>query len=286
MAAKRKLKVADEVWLATALLHSEQPEREAFEAREIVRRAGQIHPGTPCRGGIQPNVYKHCVANTEPSPSRHRMLYRLPGRRFRLFREGDDYHPGRTGGPTVPQPSALPEERRYLLDWYYAEYNRLKTMDEQHDPLMELVGLGKEVWESLGGGDAFLQWLRADTETIPLSAGAPASSFRPAAPRTQQQTEPRNGSTGADTFQQVWRRLVAHQGEVFATKKGLPFTYRIAGNHGVWITREGRPVNRQLPRGHFEKAWTRRPLKSPRQLQDLQGPSYLFAVLSDPRVAR
>jgi hypothetical protein len=40
-----------------------------------------------------------------------------------------------------------------------------------------------------------------------------------------------------------------------------------------------------LPRQDFEKAWHRRPLTRTRELQDLQGPSYLFAILTDPRVA-
>jgi hypothetical protein len=39
-----------------------------------------------------------------------------------------------------------------------------------------------------------------------------------------------------------------------------------------------------LPRAHFGRAFDRMPLRGPGQLQDLQGPSYLFAILTDARV--
>ena len=44
-------------------------------------------------------------------------------------------------------------------------------------------------------------------------------------------------------------------------------------------------TNRTLAHTQFEKAYERSPLSGPGQLQDLQGPSYLFAILTDPRVA-
>jgi hypothetical protein len=40
-----------------------------------------------------------------------------------------------------------------------------------------------------------------------------------------------------------------------------------------------------LARTQFQAAYERSPLRGPGQLQDLQGPSYLFAILTDPRVA-
>jgi hypothetical protein len=39
-------------------------------------------------------------------------------------------------------------------------------MPDDDDPLMELVGLGADVWKRLGGGDAVIAWLRSD-EVIP-----------------------------------------------------------------------------------------------------------------------
>jgi hypothetical protein len=80
-------------------------------------------------------------------------------------------------------------------------------------------------------------------------------------------------------FDVVWQRIVALEGEAFRQKTGRPFCYRISGNCVVPST-----TNRLLPRSQFARAYDR-PLTGPGQLQDLQGPSYLFAILTDPRVA-
>ena len=81
-------------------------------------------------------------------------------------------------------------------------------------------------------------------------------------------------------FDAVWQRIVALEGETFRQKTGRPFRYRIAGTSVVPST-----TNRLLPRSQFARAFDRAPLQGPGQLQDLQGPSYLFAILTDPRVS-
>lgn len=81
-------------------------------------------------------------------------------------------------------------------------------------------------------------------------------------------------------FDVVWQRIVTLEGEVFRQKTGRPFCYRISGNCVLPST-----TNRLLPRSQFAHAFGRAPLAGPGQLQDLQGPSYLFAILTDPRVA-
>ena len=40
------------------------------------------------------------------------------------------------------------------------------SQEDDEDPLMQLRGLGADVWRSLGGGDAVIEWLRSD-EVIP-----------------------------------------------------------------------------------------------------------------------
>ena len=40
---------------------------------------------------------------------------------------------------------------------------------------------------------------------------------------------------------ELWGRIIAHQGETFHTARGLPFTYRIAGNE-VFFSRKEKPV--------------------------------------------
>jgi len=80
-------------------------------------------------------------------------------------------------------------------------------------------------------------------------------------------------------FAAVWQRIEGHTGKQFTTVTGLPFTYAIA--HGV--LRPSR-ANRNLPRSDFEKAMTRVPLNSTRDVKDLQGPAYVYAILMDERI--
>lgn len=41
-----------------------------------------------------------------------------------------------------------------------------RSQELEEDPLMQLKGLGADVWRSLGGGDAVIAWLGSD-EVIP-----------------------------------------------------------------------------------------------------------------------
>lgn len=80
-------------------------------------------------------------------------------------------------------------------------------------------------------------------------------------------------------FDVVWTRIEANQGQDFRQKRGGKFTYVVES--GCVVPDR---TNRLLPRSHFEQAFERTPLSGPGQLQDLQGPSYLYAILSDPRI--
>ncbi len=82
-------------------------------------------------------------------------------------------------------------------------------------------------------------------------------------------------------FNVVWNRIEALQGEVFRQVRGGTFTYLVRGS-----TLIPDRTNRQLPRSSFEAAYHRLPVTGPGELQDLQGPSYLFAILTDERVAK
>jgi len=81
-------------------------------------------------------------------------------------------------------------------------------------------------------------------------------------------------------FDAVWHQIMSLQGETFHQKRGQPFRYQVHGN-SVWPS----TTNRQLGRSQFERAFERMPIQGPGQLNDLQGPSYLFAILTDPRIA-
>src|ERR1700722_19264687 len=113
-----QIKVADEVWIATALLHRDHPKQADFEIDEIVQRAAKEARAQPLRPGVYVHVVQHCVANRPPNPGRYRMLFETaPGRR-RLFRNGDIYDPAREGAKTVPGNEDIPSEYASLLDWY------------------------------------------------------------------------------------------------------------------------------------------------------------------------
>ena len=116
------IKVADEVWLATSLLHREHPEREDFSVIEIVERAMKEGVAGAYRPGLQIHASTHCVASKPPNPARHCMLSETRRGRRRLFRLGDKLHRNRKGGKTHPDPENLPQKYRYLIDWYEHNY--------------------------------------------------------------------------------------------------------------------------------------------------------------------
>jgi hypothetical protein len=79
----------------------------------------------------------------------------------------------------------------------------------------------------------------------------------------------------------VWARIETHAGETFRQKRGAPFTY--ATERGA--VRPDR-TNRTIRRNEFAKALSALPLRGPGQVQHLHGPSYIYAVLTDPRIRR
>ena len=57
VASKSKLKVADEIWIITALLHQEQPSKPDFSIEEILTRARQERLRTICVRGSMSTYY-------------------------------------------------------------------------------------------------------------------------------------------------------------------------------------------------------------------------------------
>jgi hypothetical protein len=165
--AKPTIKVADEVWLATAMLHQRHPERPDFSIEEIVqftRSARELRIIGPLRPGFYVHVVQHCVANRPPNPGRYRMLFETaPGRR-RLFRPGDSYDPRREGGKTLPKPEDLPENWFGDLLAWYREWSRDTSKDRiKHDSLLALRGSGKHIWAD-EHADEYIRRLREGWE--------------------------------------------------------------------------------------------------------------------------
>ena len=154
------IRVADEVWIATALLHRQHPERDDFTVGEIVRRAEaeKVTGGGRLRPGVQVHAYLHCVANKAPNPGRYRMLVETTKGRRRLFKPGDPCHPLRASGKDVPDARAIPPAYGSLLKWYLGEYVGDQDSGET-DPILALRGLGKAIWAQ-EDADAYVERLR------------------------------------------------------------------------------------------------------------------------------
>jgi len=145
-ATKLALKVADEVWIATALLHRQRPGDADFTVEEIVERARKEGLVKPLRPGVYVHAVQHFVANRAPNPGRYRMLFESsPGRR-RLFRKGDAYHLGREGGKITPKREDMPHGYTALLAWYDDWCSIFAKSAAKEDPLLSLKGSGKHLW--------------------------------------------------------------------------------------------------------------------------------------------
>ena len=87
------------------------------------------------------------------------------------------------------------------------------------------------------------------------------------------------------TPENLWDYLTACQGEVFYTKKGLPFTYYIKGGELFASRRE-----RSITRSTFEKAY-RKLLDHPKEIVgpkslNVYGAPYVWAILEAVRKRR
>lgn len=112
------IKVANEVWLAAALLTRENPGRPDFSVSEIVQRVIRENLAGEYRPGIQVHASTHCVAGKLPNPARFRMLTETTRSRRRLYRPGDPVHLARVKGKIRPDREELPPDYSDLVDWY------------------------------------------------------------------------------------------------------------------------------------------------------------------------
>jgi hypothetical protein len=251
-----KLSIADTIWLATALLHRAHPRAKGFSHETVLRKVTELDPSLNPRS-VSTHLSTHCVASKKANPATLRILTENPDGSLRLFRTGDSFHPTRRTGRTAPKPHALPVQYEYLLQNQTEGPSGNFEYSPAEDPILAISGVGKEMWKQLGGGEAFIRALRA--EVFP-------------------------GFESPETGQ-VWERIEAHRGEEFRTVTGKPFSYDVRGNIVVPRPRKGKPTARQLPRSEFEKAWARRPLSNLDQIRDLQGYSYVYGILTDPRIS-
>ena len=131
------------------------------------------------------------------------------------------------------------------------------------DPVLKMLGLGKELWQSEAGDD-FVARLRSEDEPIPPILSAPVDH-------------------DVNLLQAVWSRIQENASQQFHTVTGLPFTYEVEGN-GIWFFRDGKRIERKLTRSQVEIAVSRCPLQSTTEIKDLMDYAYLFALLKDGRI--
>ena len=81
------------------------------------------------------------------------------------------------------------------------------------------------------------------------------------------------------TIDLVWRNLKLNEGEQFFTKTGRPFSYRIQNDYVVLLN-----TPRTIPKWQVEEALGIQ-ADIVTAYEKYQGPSYLFALLHDPRIA-
>jgi hypothetical protein len=174
IAVTAEVSCAVEVFLATALLHQEQPGRPDFTIREIVNRAAKENMTGEMRSGVNVHASQHCVANRAPNPAKHRMLFATGKHTRRLLLPGDELHPARTG-KMFPDAGEVPERYLPLLDWAKQRYenekgglvihasssrpgmqhekSESKSPERWLESLFELEGLGKEHWKDVNPDD-------------------------------------------------------------------------------------------------------------------------------------
>jgi hypothetical protein len=175
---------AVEVFLATAMLHREQPGKGDFTIQEIVSRAARENITGEMRQGVSVHASQHCVANKAPNPAKHRMLFATGKHARRLLLPADEAHPQRTGR-IFPDADEVPERYLPILEWAKRRYEsdrasghtaiqnltnapslrvgEPETADRWLESLFELEGLGKEHWKDVDP-DEFVRQLREGWE--------------------------------------------------------------------------------------------------------------------------
>lgn len=182
VASLQEIRIADGVWIAAALLHRENPDRQDFTESEIQARF--LSEGLP-RGQhsntLPAHISSHCVANHPRSRKRsdpsklqggaYRILYETrPGFR-RLFLPTDDVHPDRyqtvRESKAIPVKEQIPERYWDLLVWYskwsigLSGLSSRRLEDIDNDPLLRLRGSGRHIWAD-EHADEYVERLRRE----------------------------------------------------------------------------------------------------------------------------
>lgn len=164
------IKVADQVWIALALLTRENPTRYGFRAAEIGERVrsefGNVSPGVPT------HISTQCVATKPVNPAQIRMITKH-GSLNALYREGDPCHPDRLGGKILPREQDLPSRYHDLLAWYRNSYaGQMKTFGPNAGLLRYTPAVGSGERDIAARHDEYLA-LPEHVRLYPMNEGSP-----------------------------------------------------------------------------------------------------------------
>lgn len=87
----------------------------------------------------------------------------------------------------------------------------------------------------------------------------------------------------------IWQRIQKQEGEVFHTKRGEPFTYKILDGYAR-VEKEIFSSGTQylVPRSRFSDALANVPCEGPSEIRVFEdgvfGGSYIWAILHDPKI--
>jgi len=154
------------VWIATALLHKENPSRDAFQSKEIFNKVKQLKILRSSDATLKTHISHHCVANVIPSPNKDRKLLRIGNGWYSLWKDRDSYNGGRRSGESVPNINKLPKQFQHLFYWYENEYSFYK---DQTQEVTNLTGLYKTIVRednSVVMPEGVLKYLKAQSGDI------------------------------------------------------------------------------------------------------------------------
>ena len=254
-----RLSIADTIWLATALLHQAKP-HERVQSRHHSSQSSRAESLSESRS-VNTHLSTHCVASKKANPATLRILTENLDGSLRLFRSGDSFHPTRRRvGPSQAERTSTTIRIFYKV-----------TL-----PVHQLSLTGRQQRTRFWPYPVWARKCGKSSEGAKRSFCALCADYFPG---YEPEVMPKND------LDRIWVRIKRHGGEEFRTVRGEPFSYDVHGNIVVPRPQKGTPTARQLSKSDFEKAWARKPLSGPNQIKDLQGASYIYGILTDPRIS-
>ena len=153
------VKLADEIWIATALLHREHPDAQDFAVQDIRSRLTVENLTGEPRPGVGAHLSQHCVANRPPSTGRYLFLFATAPDRRRLYRPGDPHDARRDAGRLRPRREEIPDQYHHLIDWYERQW----APGSSEDPLLALAARNRDLWSNVDA-DGYVRRLREGFE--------------------------------------------------------------------------------------------------------------------------